>query len=118
MANMLFLIMKTSDMDIEGTKRMVNDIYDVLIKYGKSKHFIILNKVPDSQNSHGLWSETTELAWAEELRKDIGTQVVGSVPCFCDVQFSKHEFLFAVRNPEHSFSKKVIELAARMEALC
>jgi len=118
MANMLFLIMKTSDMDIEGTKRMVNDIYDVLMKYGKSKHFIILNKIPDSQNAHGIWSDTTELAWAEELQKDIGTQVVASVPCFCDIQFSKHEFLYSIKNSEHPFSKKVVELAKRMEALC
>ena len=118
MANMLFLVMKTSDMDIEGTKKMVNDIYDVLTKYGKSKYYIILNKIPEVQNSHGLWSDATELAWAEELKKDIGTQVVGSIPCFCDIQFSKHEFLYAVKNPGHPFSKKVVELAKRMDALC
>ncbi len=118
MANMLFLIMKTSDMDIEGTKRMVNDIYDVLTKYGRSKYYIILNKVPEVQNTHGLWSDSIELEWAEELQKDIGTQVVGSVPCFCDIQFSKHEFLFAVKNPDHPFSKKVVELAKRVDALC
>jgi len=118
MANMLFLVMKTSDMDIEGTKKMVNDIYDVLTKYGKSKYYIILNKIPEVENSHGLWSDTTELAWAEELQKDIGTQVVGSVPCFCDIQFSKHEFLFAIKKPDHPFSKKVVELAERMEKLC
>ncbi len=118
MANMLFLIMKTSDMDIEGTKRMVNDIYDVLTKYGRSKYYIILNKVPEVQNAHGLWSDSIELEWAEELQKDIGTHVVGSVPCFCDIQFSKHEFLFAVKNPDHPFSKKVVELAKRVDALC
>ncbi len=118
MANMLFLIMKTSDMDIEGTKKMVNDIYDVLTKYGKSKYYIILNKIPEVENSNGLWTNATELAWAEELQKDIGTQVVGSVPCFCDVNFSKHEFLFAVKKPQHPFSKKVVELAKRMDALC
>ena len=88
MANMLFLIMKTSDMDIAGTKKMANDIYDVLIRYGKSKYFIILNKVPDISNSNGPWGGLTELTWASELQKDIGTQVVGSVPCCCDIQFS------------------------------
>lgn len=118
MANMLFLVMKTSDMDIEGTKKMVNDIYDVLTKYGKSKYYIILNKIPEVENSRGHWSDATELAWAEELQKDIGTQVVGSVPCFCDVNFSKHEFLFAIKKPDHPFSKKVVELAKRMDALC
>jgi MinD-like ATPase involved in chromosome partitioning or flagellar assembly len=116
-ANMLFLVMKTSDMDIEGTKKMVNDIYDVLTRYGKSKYFIILNKVPELSNSNGRQWDATEIAWAEELQKDIGTQVVGSVPCFCDIQFSKHEFLFAVNHPEHPFSKRVVDLADRISTL-
>ena len=114
MANMLFLIMKTSDMDIEGTKKMANDIYDVLVRYGKSKYFIILNKVLDISNSNGLWGDLTELTWSGELQKDIGTEVVGSVPCCCDIQFSKHEFLYAVKNPEHTFSRKVLELSERI----
>ena len=118
MANQLFLVMKTSDMDIEGTKKMVNDIYDVLTRYGKSKYFIILNKVPDASNSNGCWGDLTELTWSDELQKEIGTQVVGSVPCFCDIQFSRHEFLFAVKNPDHPFSKKVVDLAERIKALC
>jgi len=118
MANMLFLIMKTSDMDVEGTKKMANDIYDVLVRYGRSKYFIILNKVPDVSNSNGLWGDLTELTWSGELQKDIGTQVVGSVPCFCDIQFSKHEFLYAVKHPEHPFSRKVLELSERIKGLC
>ena len=118
MANMLFLIMKTSDMDIAGTKKMAEDIYDVLIRYGKSKYFIILNKVPDISNSKGPWGGLTELTWSSELQKDIGTQVVGSVPCCCDIQFSKHEFLYSIRHPEHIFSKKVLELSERIRGLC
>ncbi|TRO52864.1 ParA family protein [Candidatus Bathyarchaeota archaeon] len=118
MANMLFLIMKTSDMDIEGTKKMANDIYDVLVRYGKSKYFLVLNKVPDISNSNGLYGDLTELTWSGELQKDIGTEVVGAVPCCCDVQFSKHEFLYAIKNPEHPFSKKVFELSERIENLC
>jgi chromosome partitioning protein len=116
-SNMLFLVMKTSDMDIEGTKKMVDDIYDVLTRYGKSKYYIILNKVPDIKNSHGTAWDATKLVWAEELQKDIGTQVVGAVPCFCDIQFSRHEFLFAVTHPEHPFSKKVFDLADAIKSL-
>ena len=44
-ADQLFLIMKNSDMDVEGTKKMVTDIYDSLTRFG-SKYFIIMNKVP------------------------------------------------------------------------
>jgi len=118
MANLLFLIMKPSDMDIQGTRKMANDIYDVLIRYGKSKYFIILNKVPDGANSNGLKGELTELTWAGELKKDIGTDVVDAIPCCCDIQFSKHEFLYSIRHPEHIFSRKVQELSKRIENLC
>ncbi len=118
MSNMLFLIMKTSDMDIQGTKKMTSDIYDVLIRYGKSKYFLVLNKVPDGSNQKGLYGDLTELAWSGELEQDIGTQIVGSVPCCCDVQFSKHEFLYAIKNPEHPFSRKVLELSERINDLC
>jgi chromosome partitioning protein len=116
-SNFLFLVMKTSDMDVEGTKKMVNDIYDVLTRYGKSKYFIVLNKVPDIRNCNGTEWDATELAWAEELQKDIGTQVVGSVPCYCDIQFSRHEYLYAINHPEHPFSKKVVDLAQRIKDL-
>jgi chromosome partitioning protein len=117
MANMLFLIMKTSDMDIEGTRKMANDIYDVLVRYGKLKYFIILNKVPDLTRAKSYWGDLTELTWSGELQKDIGTQVVGSVPCCCDIQFSRHEFLYAVKHPEHPFSRKVADLAERIAGL-
>ena len=118
LANMLFLVMKTSDMDIEGTKKMTNEIYDVLVRYGKSKYYIILNKVPDLSNPNGNWSDITELTWSEELQKDIGTQIVGSVPCCCDIQFSKHEFLYSVTHPDHIFSRNVLELSKRIHGLC
>ena len=118
MANELFLIMKTSDMDIKGTKNMVKDIYDMLVRYGRSKYFIILNKVPDISNSNRISEDLTELAWSGELQKDIGAKVVGSVPCCCDIQFSKHEFLYAIKQPNHIFSKKVQELSERIKDLC
>jgi len=117
-SNILLLIMKTNDMDIEGTKKMASDIYDVLVRYGKSKYFIVLNKVPDLSNSKGFHGDITELTWSDELQKDIGTEVVGSVPCCCDVQFSKHEFLYAINHPEHIFSTKVQELSGRIKDLC
>jgi len=104
------------DMDIEGTKKMVSDIYDSLAKYG-SKYFIILNKVPGaSPIEEGCW-DCDEKAWAAELEDYIGTKVVGSVPCFCDIQFSRHEFLFAVKHPDHPFSKRVITLAEKIKGL-
>jgi MinD-like ATPase involved in chromosome partitioning or flagellar assembly len=115
-ADMLFLIMKNSDMDIEGTKKMIRDIYDSLAMFG-SKYFIILNKVPGASPTDELRWGADEKAWEAELEKDIGTRIIGSIPCFCDIQFSRHEFLFAVKQPEHPFSKKLIKIAEKIKGL-
>jgi len=115
-ADNLFLVMKDSDMDIEGTMRMINDIYDSLVKFG-SKFFVVLNKVPGAspiiENRFGA-DDTASIA---DFEKQIKSRVVGSIPCFCDVQFSKHEFLWAVKQPEHPFSKKLIEVAEAIRNL-
>jgi MinD-like ATPase involved in chromosome partitioning or flagellar assembly len=115
-AGTLFLILKDSDMDIDGTKRMINDIYDSLAKFG-SKFFVILNKVPGA-------SPITENRWGTDgsnviagLEKEIESRIVGSIPCFCDVQFSRHEFLWAIKQPEHPFSKKLTAVAEAIRSL-
>jgi chromosome partitioning protein len=115
-ADMLFLLMKVSDMDIAGTKKMINDIYDSLTRFG-SRYFVILNKVPGALPTDELrWGVNGE-KWENELEKDVGTQVVGSIPCFCDIQFNRHEFLFAVKQPNHLFSKKLVMLAEKIKGL-
>jgi chromosome partitioning protein len=115
-ADILLLLMKDSDMDIEGTRKMINDIYDSLSRFG-SKYFIILNKVPGAQLFSERGEITEEKAWISQLERVVGAQVVGSIPCYCDIQFSRHEFLFAVKQPEHPFSKKLAALANEIKNL-
>jgi len=113
-ADGLFLIMKISDMDIEGTKNMIKDIYDALAKFG-SKYFLVLNKVPGASPINEKQWGTSEKNWIVDLERDLGAKVIASIPCYCDVQFNRHEFLSAVKQPEHPFSKKLIELAEAIE---
>jgi MinD-like ATPase involved in chromosome partitioning or flagellar assembly len=115
-ADILFLIMKDNDMDIEGTKKMVSDIYDSLTKFG-SRYFIILNKVPGASPIDERRWGADEKAFKANLEKSIRTKVVSSIPCFCDIQFSRHEFLFAVKQPDHPFSKKLVALAEKIKDL-
>ena len=115
-ADILLLIMKDNDVDIEGTKKMVTDIYDSLKKFG-SKCFIILNKVPGASPINDFYLRADKKAFEADLEKSLGTKIVGSIPCFCDIQFSRHEFLFAVEQPDHPFSKKLATLAERIKGL-
>ena len=113
-ADSLFLVMKISDMDIEGTKRMIKDIYDSLSRFG-SKYFLILNKVSGSSPYSENFTAKELDADIAELEKETGSRVVGSIPCFCDVNFNRHEFLTAIKQPEHLFSKKLFGLAKEIE---
>jgi chromosome partitioning protein len=115
-ADILFLIMKNSDMDIVGTKKMVRDIYDSLVKFG-SQYFIILNKVPGASPIEEERWGADEKTFENEIEDSVQTKVVGSIPCFCDIQFSRHEFLYAIKQSAHPFSKKLIKLAENIERL-
>jgi len=116
-ADLLFLLMKDSDMDIDGTRKMINDIYDSLSRFG-SKYYIILNKVPGALPNSRIEGFSNEKAWIEELERVVGAKVVGSIPCFCDIQFSRHEFLFSINQPNHPFSTKISSIAENLKVLC
>lgn len=114
-ADIIFLLMKDSDMDIEGTRKMISDIYDSLSRFG-SKYFILLNKIPGATaRKHGIILNEKE--WINEIERVVGAQVVGSVPCFCDIQFNRHEFLFALKRPQHPFSKRMAFISEKIKNL-
>lgn len=114
-ADFLFLVMKDSDMDIEGTRKMASDIYDSLSRFG-SKYYIVLNKVPGASASSASMPDD-EKAWIAGIERAVGAQVVGSIPCFCDIQFSRHEFLFSIKQPNHLFSTRLTALADNVKKL-
>jgi chromosome partitioning protein len=116
-SDLLFLIMKINEMDIVGTKKMIKDTYDSLTKFG-SKKFIILNKVPGASPIKKFQEKQNERrSWENEIENELSTQILGSVPCFCDVQFNRHEFLSATRNSDHPFSKSVIVIAHKIKEI-
>ena len=49
------------------------------------------------------------------LEKLIKMDVVSMIPCYCDMQFERQEFLTVLKNPNHPFSKKVDELSKKIE---
>lgn len=53
---------------------------------------------------------------AGELSRAVGIDVAMAFPCFCDIQFSKKEFLTVLHDPNHPFSKMVENLAQQSQA--
>jgi MinD-like ATPase involved in chromosome partitioning or flagellar assembly len=112
-SDILFLLLKISDMDIAGTKKMKKEIVDELEKFEQC--FLVLNKVPGAAPVQESAFIDSEKSWEVELEQEIGTPVIGSIPCFCDIQFSRHEFLFAIKEPTHPFSKNLQDLAIKIQ---
>jgi chromosome partitioning protein len=114
-ADLIFMLLKDSIMDVDGTRKMVNDIYDSLSRLG-SKYYMILNKVSGGSMTSPA-AQLDEAARTSELERIIDAQVVSSIPCFCDIQFNRQEYLFSTNHPEHGFSICVNKLSDTIKNL-
>ena len=123
-ADILFLTLKAGDLDIEGTKKMAEEIYSSFTKFG-TKSFLLLNRVsgycapsplvvrPEGTSNKSVPStfiiETPEDT-DEMLARAVRMKIMSSIPCYCDIQFLRKEFLTALKYPAHPFAKKIESL--------
>ncbi len=127
-ADKLILTMKMDDLDIEGTKKLIYEIYTTFVKFGAIS-YILLNRIsgycvpmtpvkpPDEKTNptHAHYAQTynntIEMSNAkhvlEGLEEMTGVKYLTPLPCYCDIQFSSREFLTVVNNPNHPFSKSL-----------
>ena len=131
-ADVLFLTLKYGDLDIEGTIKMAKDIYGSFTKFG-SKSFLLLNLVSGYciprtylQGSHSTnKSNSSVLAEGTPIQiqtfeKELGSdtflsdqtkmELISAIPCYCDIQFQKKEFLTVLQYPDHPFAKQLEQL--------
>jgi hypothetical protein len=45
------------------------------------------------------------------LSRDVGMEIICSIPCYCDIQFSRREFLTVLKHPNHPFAHRIEKLA-------
>lgn len=143
-ADLFILTLKEGDLDVEGTRRMVAELYDSFIKLG-AKSLLLWNRVagyciPISTNKVNdgvnILSSTTkarddnsildldnqkqkfeirEYDRKPVLSRDVGMNVISAIPCYCDIQFAKKEFLTVLRYPDHPFSRQIELLVESMK---
>lgn len=125
----IVLSLKMDNIDIEGTKHMAMDVYGAFTSYG-SKSYLLLNRVAgycephpassSSSSSYGIDSpfnlilkEQTEAI--RNLERLLKMDVIATVPCYCDIQFEKQEYLTVLNSPDHPFTQKIDELSKKIE---
>ncbi len=124
-ADVIILSLKMDHIDIEGTKQMADDVYKSFINFG-AKSYLLLNRIAGyctpSDLNKGLISkpgrfEFTLLEQSEtmiELENYLKMDVVSTIPCYCDIQFERQEFVTVLKYPNHPFVGKMNELVNKI----
>lgn len=104
----LVIVASTLDKsDVEGTKRMLKELYDLFEK----KTRIVTNKVLYGENIKSVKDVRSQM---EEL---YGVPILGVIPCFCDVSRAKGTLIFIEDKPDHPFTKIMDEMATELEKI-
>lgn len=143
-ADILFLTLKMDELDIEGTKTIAQEIYSSFTRHG-TKSYLLLNRVAGyctppgmslknesmeeaaSRNSmtniQNVGSSTMQMSKEEDqsdiinmLSKEIKMDVISSIPCYCDIQFKKREYLTVLEYSSHPFAEKINGLIDNLKA--
>jgi hypothetical protein len=75
---------------------------------------------PASRSKSSLLMEkqqATETDMKKFLTNETGMEVISAIPCYCDIQFSRKEFLTVLEHPEHPFTKQFERLIQAVEAV-
>jgi chromosome partitioning protein len=137
-ADILLLTLKMSDLDIDGTRIVAEEIYRFFIELG-SKVFLVYNMVQGYcvpreavSDKEGL-SNISTYTNAQPLLRDVravthlpqrlneiedpgsistklGVEIISFIPCYCDIQFLKKEFLTVIKYRHHPFTSQIEKL--------
>jgi cellulose biosynthesis protein BcsQ len=71
-----------------------------------------------SNSSHMMEAQqATERDMKSILSNETGMEVISAIPCYCDIQFSRKEYLTVLEHPEHPFTNqlnKLVEAVAKI----
>ena len=138
-ADILLLTLKMGSLDVDGTRIAVNEIYKSFTKFG-SKAYLLFNLIagycvpaavasrtetfPTVESTsvpqegmtllNKLEQPLNEVDFVKRLSSDLGIPAILSIPCYCDIQFSRREFLTVLRYPEHPFTKQIEGLVSAL----
>lgn len=92
--------------DVDGTKRMLHELYDLFEK----KTEIVLNKVLSDLSSKSMKEEMQV-----KLKDMYQAPVIGIVPCFCDILKAEGGTIFAYEKPSHPFARILDDIATKID---
>ena len=128
-SDLIILSLKMDSIDIEGTKKMANEIYSAFTKLG-TKSYLLFNRAAGYCLPPNLIQETSyapEANYAlvmneqsnitDKFKKDVDMEIIGNIPCYCDIQFDNKEFLTVLKHPYHPFTHLLGDLVDKIEKI-
>jgi septum site-determining protein MinD len=94
--------------DVDGTRRMLHELYDLFEK----KTDVVLNKV-----LHDVYSQSGREELQAKIKDLYRVPLLGIIPCFCDVLKAEGGIIFAQERPEHPFAKILDEMATKIDKM-
>jgi septum site-determining protein MinD len=103
----LVLVATTFDRsDVDGTKRMLHELYDLIEK----KTELVMNKV-----LYDVTSKSGKETLHERIKDTYRVPLLGIIPCFCDVLRGEGNIIFAQEKPEHPLTKILDDIANQID---
>ncbi len=106
-ADVVLVVTSTDASDIEGTQRMIHELYELFEK----KTYLIMNKVPIDM----LSSKTGKKNLSRKLVNKYELPLLEIIPCSCDILEAGGTQIFAIEKPNHIFIKILEEIATKIK---
>jgi MinD-like ATPase involved in chromosome partitioning or flagellar assembly len=103
-SDVVALVMRMDSLDILGTKEMVKGVYELLAK----PSFVVVNMVLPAQQK----------ALSSTLEKIFGNQILGYIPCLCEVKTYIAEGKQILIDEKIAYSDAVVKLSQDIENFC
>ena len=108
-ADLVSLVMKADEFDLEGTKELSKGVYEALGR----KSGVLLNKIPMEQIAAGGGAEK----FGKQIESDVGLPLVGMIPCMCELMAYGGKSIYTIEKPDHAFSKSVTQIAETLRKM-
>jgi septum site-determining protein MinD len=108
-ADLVSLVMKADEFDLEGTKELSKGVYEALGR----KSGLVLNKIPLEQIAAGGGAEK----FGKQIESDVGLPLVGMIPCMCELMAYGGKTIYTIEKPDHAFAKSVAEIAETLKKM-
>lgn len=104
-SDVALIVSINDDADMDGTRRMITDLYEAFEK----KSLIVLNRILCEEEYR---KEGNLLL--NKFQKMFNVPIIGTIPLYCDILKTSRASLIALETPEHPFIKLLTGIAGKL----